>query len=82
MWIIYDCIPYAAYPDVAHDGSVQCKYMCALRTEYVTFSKYYAGTTIYVAALDELEMAALRMELAPDDKTFKKGEERPSYIIR
>ncbi|XP_022696804.1 E3 ubiquitin-protein ligase SHPRH-like isoform X2 [Varroa jacobsoni] len=73
---------YTTYPDVAHDGSVQCKYMCALRTEYVTFSKYYAGTTIYVAALDELEMAALRMELAPDDKTFKKGEERPSYIIR
>ncbi|OQR74959.1 E3 ubiquitin-protein ligase SHPRH-like [Tropilaelaps mercedesae] len=56
--------------------------MRLLRSEYAILSKYYFRTTVYVAALDELEMAALRMELVSDEKTFKKGEERPSYIIR
>ncbi|XP_003746468.1 E3 ubiquitin-protein ligase SHPRH [Galendromus occidentalis] len=66
--------------DIQFDGALHCEYLSLLRKEFKSFGACYRQTKDYVAALDELEMAALKFELAPDDKIFKNSE-KPANVV-
>ena len=71
----------AGREEIQFDSNLHTEYLSLLRKEFKSFSACYRQTKDYVAALDELEMAALKFELAPDDKVFRVSE-KPANVVQ
>ncbi|CAN8017694.1 unnamed protein product, partial [Ixodes persulcatus] len=58
---------------VCDDGALHMQLFTAFKKEFRAMRAVYMSTTDLVAALDELEMATLRLELQLPDKTVHRG---------